>query len=123
MANTLYCDKNFTKFNFTKCLSYPSGSSGWIDRGIVCGVSMSTCDMHACMINAHMHVGVEASSKTWIQKKSSVALMVTTFTKEAAIDEELICQPERSNTHDWYAVAVMKSKNSRGKFFTNDTHR
>ena len=28
---------------------------------------------------------------------------------EAAIDEELICRPERSNAHDWYAVAVMKN--------------
>ena len=28
---------------------------------------------------------------------------------EAAIDEELICRPERSNAHDRYAVAVMKT--------------
>ena len=28
---------------------------------------------------------------------------------EAAIDEELVCRPERGNAHDWYAVAVMKN--------------
>ena len=28
---------------------------------------------------------------------------------EAAIDEELVCRPERSNGHDRYAVAVMKN--------------
>ena len=27
---------------------------------------------------------------------------------EAAVDEELVCRPERSNAHDRYAVAVMK---------------
>ena len=28
---------------------------------------------------------------------------------EAAVDEELVCRPERSNAHDRYAVAVMKN--------------
>ena len=28
---------------------------------------------------------------------------------DAAVDEELICQPERSNAHDRYAVAVLKN--------------
>ena len=28
---------------------------------------------------------------------------------EAAIDEELVCRPERSNGHDRHAVAVMKN--------------
>ena len=28
---------------------------------------------------------------------------------EAAVDEELVCRPERSNAHDWYTVAVMKN--------------
>ena len=28
---------------------------------------------------------------------------------EAAVDEDLVCRPERSNAHDRYAVAVMKN--------------
>ena len=28
---------------------------------------------------------------------------------EAAVDEDLVCRPERSNAHDQYAVAVMKN--------------
>ena len=28
---------------------------------------------------------------------------------EAAVDEELLCQPERSNAHDWYAVALIEN--------------
>ena len=28
---------------------------------------------------------------------------------DAAVDEELTCQPERSNAHDRYAVAVLKN--------------
>jgi len=28
---------------------------------------------------------------------------------DAAVDEELICQPERSNAHDRYAVTVLKN--------------
>ena len=37
MAHTLYCDKNFAKFNFTKHASYPPGNSGWTDQGTAHG--------------------------------------------------------------------------------------
>ena len=33
---------------------------------------------------------------------------------EAAIDEELVCRPERCNGHDWYPMAVMKNDRSSG---------
>ena len=32
MADTLYCDKSFTKFNLTNHTRYPLGSSGWTYR-------------------------------------------------------------------------------------------
>ena len=38
---------------------------------------------------------------------------------EAAVDEELVCRPERSNAHDRYAVAVMKNDLVVGQLIVN----
>ena len=105
-AHALYWHKNFAELNFAHSASCSLESSGWSSRmntprlniwyrirtrGTIdlrrCGKAMETQEIECCIRGYHVYQDI------W----------------EAAVDEELVRRPERSNAHDRYAVAVMKN--------------